>query len=95
MIFCIPFFSITFIWQHYTEVFFGKGAIEEQQSPNNFILTFNKILFILDHRKTCIHRPIQWKDMILPVNGVGSGVPTDVIFIYSICFKHFLIDLGC
>ena len=35
------------------------------------------------------------KDMILPVNGAGSGVPTDVIFMYSICFKHFLIDLGC
>ena len=47
------------------------------------------------------HRPIWWKDMIgeyhvlSGVNGVGNGVLTDVTFIYSICFKHFLIDLGC
>ena len=51
----------------------------------------SKIVNTISHK----HRPIQWKDLKLPVNGAGSGVPTDVIFIYSICFKHFLIDLGC
>ena len=41
----------------------------------------------------CIIDPFS-KDLKLPWNEVGSGVPTSVIFIYSICFKHFLIDLG-
>ena len=73
------------VWKHFSFSSFGCVIYK--------ILSL--FLPLNDGHVDMTHRPIQYKDLVLPVNGTGSGVPTDVIFIYSICFKHFLIDLGC
>jgi len=91
----VPQFSTLWLLQQRRHLYNNRGKQQHSVTARGITVHWeNYISFSFHSEWDMIIDPFS-KDLKLPWNEAGSGVPTYVIFIYSICFRHFLIDLGC